>query len=169
VSESLLLTDTDDPSVAEAVSRMDGWRIERLPESTPAEASEFAGVRLILLYEQNPSALRMWTEYAHGIGVPVVAAVNDDASRRRAVELRVEEWYDRGASPDEIASRIRSALARGIGTTSDAAGRAERTEFQEMLHDTLTGLPTLPVAIDRIRAQFKEGGELVVIYLKLVR
>jgi EAL domain-containing protein (putative c-di-GMP-specific phosphodiesterase class I)/GGDEF domain-containing protein len=169
VSESLLLTDTDDPSVAEAISRLDGWRMERLPDSPPAEVSEFAGVRLVLLYEQNPSALRMWTEYAHRIGVPVVAAVNDDASRRRAVELRVEEWYDRGASPDEIASRVRSALARGTGTTPQAADRAERVEYQEMLHDTLTGLPTLPVAIDRIRAQFKERGELVVLYLNFVR
>jgi EAL domain-containing protein (putative c-di-GMP-specific phosphodiesterase class I)/GGDEF domain-containing protein len=169
VSEFLLLTDTEDASVAEAVSRLDGWRVERLPHSPPADASEFAGVRLVLMYEQNPSALRLWTEYAHSVGVPVVAAVNDDASRRRAVELRVEEWYDRDASPDEIASRIRSALARGVATTSDAVGRAERTEFQEMLHDTLTGLPTLPVAIDRIRAQFKERGELVVLYLNFVR
>ena len=169
MSESLLLTDTDDASVAEAVSRLDGWRVERLPSSPPADASEFAGVRLILLYEQNPSSLRMWTEYAHRLGIPVVAAVDDDAARRRAVELRVEEWYGRGASPDEIASRIRSALVRGVATTTGASDRAERVEYQEMLHDTLTGLPTLPVAIDRIRAQFKERGELVVLYLNFVR
>jgi EAL domain-containing protein (putative c-di-GMP-specific phosphodiesterase class I)/GGDEF domain-containing protein len=169
VSDFLLLTDTEDPSVAEAVSRLDGWRLDRLPDHPPEDASEFAGVRLVLLYEQNPSALRMWTEYAHRVGVPVVAAVNDDASRRRAVELRVEEWYDRDASPDEIASRIRSAISRGIAATPGALDRVERVEFQEMLHDTLTGLPTLPVAIDRIRAQFKERGELVVLYLNFVR
>ena len=74
MSEYLLLTDTEDASVAEAVSRLDGWRVDRLPAVPPADASEFAGVRLVLLYEQNPSALRQWTEYAHGIGVPVVAA-----------------------------------------------------------------------------------------------
>jgi EAL domain-containing protein (putative c-di-GMP-specific phosphodiesterase class I)/GGDEF domain-containing protein len=169
VSDSLLLADTDDASVAEAVSRLGGWRVERLPASPPDDASEFAGVRLILLYEQNPSALRMWTEYAHRVGIPVVAAVNDEASRRRVVELRAEEWYDRDASPDEIASRIRSALARSVGSTPGAIDRAERVEYQEMLHDTLTGLPTLPVAIDRIRAQFKERGELVVLYLNFVR
>ena len=56
MSESLLLTDTEDPSVAEAISRLDGWRLERLPAEPPADISEFAGVRLVLLYEQNPSA-----------------------------------------------------------------------------------------------------------------
>ena len=169
VSESLLLTDTDDPSVAEAVSRLDGWRVERLPALPPEEPAAFAGVRLVLLHDQDPSALRRWTEYAHRIGIPVVAAVEDEAARRRVVELRVEEWYTRGAPTEEIAARIRSALGRGIVANPGALDRAERVEFQEMLHDTLTGLPTLPVAIDRIRAQFKERGELIVLYLNFVR
>jgi len=38
-----------------------------------------------------------------------------------------------------------------------------------MLHDSLTGLPTLPVMIERSRALFKERGELVVLYLNFVR
>jgi EAL domain-containing protein (putative c-di-GMP-specific phosphodiesterase class I)/GGDEF domain-containing protein len=38
-----------------------------------------------------------------------------------------------------------------------------------MLHDSLTGLPTLPVMIERSRNLFKERGELVVLYLNFVR
>src|SRR3569832_2967282 len=38
-----------------------------------------------------------------------------------------------------------------------------------MLHDSLTGLPTLPVAIERSRQLFKERGELVVLYFSFVR
>jgi EAL domain-containing protein (putative c-di-GMP-specific phosphodiesterase class I)/GGDEF domain-containing protein len=38
-----------------------------------------------------------------------------------------------------------------------------------MLHDSLTGLPTLPVMIERSRSLFKERGELVVLYLNFVR
>ena len=38
-----------------------------------------------------------------------------------------------------------------------------------MLHDSLTGLPTLPVMIERSRQKFKERGELVVLYLDFVR
>jgi EAL domain-containing protein (putative c-di-GMP-specific phosphodiesterase class I) len=38
-----------------------------------------------------------------------------------------------------------------------------------MLHDSLTGLPTLPVVIERSRSLFKERGEIVVLYLNFVR
>ena len=38
-----------------------------------------------------------------------------------------------------------------------------------MLHDSLTGLPTLPVMIERSRQLFKERGELVVLYFNFVR
>jgi EAL domain-containing protein (putative c-di-GMP-specific phosphodiesterase class I)/GGDEF domain-containing protein len=169
VSESLLLTDTDDPSIAEAVALLDGWRIERLPRTPPTEASAWSGVRMVLLHQQDPSALRLWAEYAHSVGVPVVIAVADEAARRRAVELRAEEWFNTSSTAEEIAARIRSALGRGLAANPGIIDRVERVEFQEMLHDSLTGLPTLPVAIDRIRSQFKDRGELIVLYLNFVR
>jgi EAL domain-containing protein (putative c-di-GMP-specific phosphodiesterase class I)/GGDEF domain-containing protein len=49
------------------------------------------------------------------------------------------------------------------------ADRVERVEYEQMLHDSLTGLPTLPVMIERCRGLFKERGELVVLYLNFVR
>ncbi len=124
---------------------------------------------MVLLYVQDPTALRLWTEYAHSVGVPVVIAVEDEAARRRAVELRAEEWYNKSSPVDEVTARIRSALGRGLAANPGAIDRVERVEFQEMLHDSLTGLPTLPVAIDRIRTQFKDRGELIVLYLNFVR
>src|SRR5438045_4974661 len=38
-----------------------------------------------------------------------------------------------------------------------------------MLYDSLTGLPTLPVMIERSRQRFKERGEIVVLYFNFVR
>src|SRR4051812_14573730 len=128
-----------------------------------------AGVRLVLLTRQAPSPLRSWVEFAHRGGIPVVVAVEDEAARRRAVELRAEEWYSLSSGTEEIAARIRSALGRGLAANPGIIDRVERVEFQEMLHDSLTGLPTLPVAIDRIRTQFKDRGELIVLYLNFVR
>ena len=169
MSESILLTDADDPIVADAVSRLDGWRSQRLPKIPPADASEWAGVRLVLLLTQDPTAQRMWLEHAHRLNIPVVVGVKDEAARRRAIELRAEEWYLLPATAEEVASRLRAAIGRSATNNQAAADSAESLELQEMVHDTLTGLPTLPVVIDRVRAQFKERGEMLVVYLNFVR
>jgi EAL domain-containing protein (putative c-di-GMP-specific phosphodiesterase class I)/GGDEF domain-containing protein len=96
-------------------------------------------------------------------------ACADDTARRRAVELKAEEWYRCPADGDEIAQRVRSAVARGLPDVQAIADRVERVEYEQMLHDSLTGLPTLPVMIERSRSLFKERGELVVLYLNFVR
>src|SRR5206468_9879001 len=85
------------------------------------------------------------------------------------VELHVEEWFRCPADAEEVAQRIRAAVARGTGHHLTSTERIERVEYEEMLHDSLTGLPTLPVMIERSRNLFKERGELVVLYLNFVR
>jgi EAL domain-containing protein (putative c-di-GMP-specific phosphodiesterase class I) len=85
------------------------------------------------------------------------------------VELRAEEWVLRGASPDEIAARVHAAITRGTAAVAGISDRVERVEYERMLHDSLTGLPTLPVMIERSRQRFKERGEIVVLYFNFVR
>ena len=170
MSESILLTDSDQPALDEAVSHLEGWQLERVAatELTDAVGSR-AGVRVVVVSTTDPATLRSVVERAHGCGIPVVVACADDTARRRAVELKAEEWYRCPAVADEIAQRIRSAVARGLPSVQAIADRAERVEYEQMLHDSLTGLPTLPVMIERSRSLFKERGELVVLYLNFVR
>src|SRR5438046_9090632 len=113
--------------------------------------------------------LRNVVERAHSCGIPVVVGCADDTARRRAVELRAEEWYRCPADAEEITQRIRAALGRVTVSRTEAADRVERVEYEQMLHDALTGLPTLPVMIERSRGPSKERGELVVLYLNFVR
>jgi EAL domain-containing protein (putative c-di-GMP-specific phosphodiesterase class I)/GGDEF domain-containing protein len=169
VSESILLTDTDVAAVREAVALLDGWRAE--PRALPELASALGetGVRALLLTTADPSLLRSRWELAHARGVPVLVGCTDEAARRRAVELRAEEWFLLPATPAEIAARTWSAVARGMSLSASAAERVDRVEYEQMLHDSLTGLPTLPVAIERSRQLFKERGELVVLYFNFVR
>jgi EAL domain-containing protein (putative c-di-GMP-specific phosphodiesterase class I)/GGDEF domain-containing protein len=171
VSNSILLTDSDLPSLAPAMQHLEGWEVERLLAGELANAvASRAGVRAVLVATTDPTILRDVVERAHGCGVPVVVACADDTVRRRAVELRVEEWFRCPATPDEIEQRVRAALARVQPATAQAtADRVDRVEFEQMLHDSLTGLPTLPVMIERSRNLFKERGELVVLYLNFVR
>ncbi|HKO16284.1 MAG TPA: EAL domain-containing protein [Gemmatimonadaceae bacterium] len=170
MSESILLTDSTDPAVAAAAAELDGWRVERVPAAELAEVlGGLAGVRALLVSTSDPVPLRLAVERAHAVGVPVVVGCVDEAVLRRAVELRVEEWYRLPATPAEIAARVHAAVIRGTVPPAEMADRVERVEYEQMLHDGLTGLPTLPVMIERSRALFKDRGEIVVLYLNFVR
>ena len=169
MSDFILLTDSDDPGITAAVGQLESWTLEHVDASKLSEAIGSPGIRGLLLVTTDPSLLRSATEKAHASGIPVIIGCVDETARRRAVELRAEEWYRIPASPDEIAARIHSAVSRGTVSGAALADRVERVEYEEMLHDAMTGLPTLPVMIERSRALFKERGELVVLYLNFVR
>jgi EAL domain-containing protein (putative c-di-GMP-specific phosphodiesterase class I)/GGDEF domain-containing protein len=168
VSESILLTDSSDPTISAAVALLGGWRAEcrSIPELAGAIAD--VGVRALLITTSDPTLLRASIEQAHARGLPVIVGCKDETSRRRAVELRAEEWFILPATAEEISARTWSAVAR-TPTVVSAGERADKVEYEHMLHDSLTGLPTLPVAIERSRQLFKERGELVVLYLNFVR
>ena len=170
MSESILLTDSEQEALPEAVATLDGWRVERVDSGELLNSlTSISGVRAVLVETTDPSLQRAIAERAHEMGIPVVMACADDTSRRRAVELKVEEWFRCPADANEIGQRIRAAVARAQPPASTAAERVERVEYEQMLHDSLTGLPTLPVMIERSRNLFKERGELVVLYLSFVR
>ena len=170
MSSPVLLTDSDDASIAAAVGLIESWTVQVRGERELADAlRETAGVRAVLTTTANPNALRDVVERARITGIPVIVGCGDDTVRRRAVELRVDEWYLAPASADEIAARIRSAISRGMPTGEALTDRVERVEYEQMLYDFLTGLPTLPVMIERSRALIKERGELIVLYFNFVR
>jgi EAL domain-containing protein (putative c-di-GMP-specific phosphodiesterase class I)/DNA-binding NarL/FixJ family response regulator len=169
MSDFILLTDSDDPSIVAALGQLESWSAQRVDASKLAVAIGDTGVRAVLISTTDPTLLRAATERAHAIGIPVILGCVDDTARRRAVELRAEEWYRIPATSEEIAARVHSAVSRGALIGVALADRVERVEYEEMLHDAMTGLPTLPVMIERSRALFKERGELVVLYLNFVR
>ena len=167
---SVLLTDSTAEVLGHAIERLDGWRLERRPSAELADAIRtLAAVRVVYVASDDPTLLRAAIEKAHGGGIPVVVECDDEAARRRAVELKAEEWVLPGASADEIAARVHAAHTRGATASGGISDRVERVEYERMLHDSLTGLPTLPVMIERCRQRFKERGELVVLYFNFVR
>jgi EAL domain-containing protein (putative c-di-GMP-specific phosphodiesterase class I) len=68
-----------------------------------------------------------------------------------------------------MAARVRSAVTRRVPSGAALADRVGRVEYESMLYDFLTGLPTLPVMIERTRGLIKDRGELIVLYLNFVR
>ncbi|AHG90176.1 EAL domain-containing protein [Gemmatirosa kalamazoonensis] len=166
----VLITDSYDPAVAEAASQLGGWRVDVRPARELAAAVAHApDARAVIVTTDNPNALRDVFEQARRAGVAVVVGCVDETMRRRAAELRADDWYRVPAPPDEIAARVRTATARAAPTGAALSDRIERAEYEQMLYDARTGLPTLPVAIERSRALIKERGEVVVLYLNFVR
>jgi EAL domain-containing protein (putative c-di-GMP-specific phosphodiesterase class I)/GGDEF domain-containing protein len=170
LNASVVLTDSNEAALAAAVERLDGWRIELRPSAElPGTIGTVVGTRVVFTSTSDPTLLRAIIEKAHAAGLPVVVECEDESARRRAVELRAEEWVPRGASPEDLAARMHTALQRNTVAVAGLSDRVERVEYERMLHDSLTGLPTLPVMIERSRQRFKERGELVVLYFNFVR
>ena len=170
MNEPVLLTDTDDATVRGAADLLDSWSVVvRRDRELAAAIEEVPGVRAVVTTTENPNALRDIVERARARSLPVIVGCPTEATRRRAIELRVDEWFLVPASSEEIAARARSALARMAPAAAALADRIERVEYEQMLYDYLTGLPTLPVMIERSRALIKERGELIVLYFNFVR
>jgi EAL domain-containing protein (putative c-di-GMP-specific phosphodiesterase class I)/GGDEF domain-containing protein len=170
VNPPVLLTDTSDDAVRAAVSALNGWRLEQRPINELLETLEtLPDIRAILLTTDDPTVLRAAVERAHERRVAVIMGCADDVARRRAIDFRVDEWYRVPSTAEEISARIQTALNRVVPSGAEVAERAERVEHTEMLYDALTGLPTLPVMIERMRGAIRKRGELVVMYLNFVR
>jgi EAL domain-containing protein (putative c-di-GMP-specific phosphodiesterase class I)/GGDEF domain-containing protein len=158
-------------AVRGAAAALGGWRTEALgPRAIAAGLPAVPDARAVVLTSTNPNAVRDAVAAARKAGVAVVMGCGDETARRRAAELRADDWYVLPGTADEVAARVRTALTRGTpGGAAAAADRIERAEFEHLLYDARTGLPTLPVAIERSRAGIQERGEFVVLYLNFVR
>jgi EAL domain-containing protein (putative c-di-GMP-specific phosphodiesterase class I)/GGDEF domain-containing protein len=170
VNQPVILTDSDDASVRDAAALLESWQVVvRRDRELAAAIDEVAGVRVVVTTTENPNALRDIVERARARALPIIVGCASDVARRRAIEVRADEWFLTPASPEEIAGRVRSALARIAPAAAALADRVERVEYEQMLYDYLTGLPTLPVMIERSRQLIKERGELIVLYFNFVR
>ena len=170
MNQPVILTDSADVSIRDAAALLESWEVVvRRDRDLATAVDDVAGVRVIVTTTDNPNALRDIVERARARALPVIVGCTSEVARRRAIELRVDEWFLLPASPEEIAARVRSALARMAPAAAALADRIERVEYEQMLYDYLTGLPTLPVMIERSRQLIKERGELIVLYFNFVR
>ncbi len=170
VPRALLLSDSAERTIAEAAEllQLDDVGVYAAAQLAAALDANPA-VRAVVVTTTDPTLLRAIVERTSARSIPVVLACSDEVAYRRAIELRVDDWYLAPGSAIEIAWRIRSALV-GVAARGQAlAQRLEKVEYEEMLYDNLTGMPTLPVMLERTRALIRERGEVVVFYLNFVR
>lgn len=169
VNPTVLLTDSQCNAIVSAVAQIAGGRVELRPVDQLFGAIDaIPQLFAVIITSDDPGLLRAVVERGRLRHIPVIVACRDETARRRATEMGADEWYISPASADEIEWRIRSALHRVRVAGVAATDRLERVEYEGLLYDTITGMPTLPVVIERVRPAFKEHGELVVFYLDFV-
>ena len=124
MNQPVILTDSADVSIRDAAALLESWAVVvRRDRELAAAIEDVAGVRVVVTTTDNPNALRDIVERVRARGLPVIVGCTSEVSRRRAIELRVDEWFLLPASPEEIAARVRSAMAR---MAPAAAALAER-------------------------------------------
>ena len=167
---AFLLSDCIDGALAEAAEVLQLDIVSVQPAAQlPAAIDAHASARAIVVATDDPSLLRTIVEHAGARRIPVILAGADDVAYRRAIEFRVDEWYPASATPVEITWRIRSAIARVAAQAIALSQHIDKVEYEEMLYDPLTGMPTLPVMLERTRGQIKDRGEVIVYYLNFIR
>ena len=167
---AFLLSDIADEALAEAAALL---QLELVPvlaaAQLPAAIDAHTTARAIVVATDDPSLLRAIVEHAGARRIPVILAGANDVAYRRAIEFRVDEWYSAPAGAAEVAWRIRSAMARVAAQSMAVSQRIDRVEYEEMHYDPLTGMPTLPVMLERTRGMIKDRGEVIVYYLNFIR
>ncbi|MGZ9194801.1 MAG: hypothetical protein ACXW65_21285, partial [Gemmatirosa sp.] len=135
----LLLTDSADPALAQAAEMLGGWGVATRAARELADGlAALPDARCVVVTTENPNALRDVFAEARRAGVPVVVGCTDETMRRRAAELRADDWYRMPADADEIAARVRTAIARAQPNGAALADRIERAEYEHMLYDART-------------------------------
>jgi EAL domain-containing protein (putative c-di-GMP-specific phosphodiesterase class I)/GGDEF domain-containing protein len=103
-----------------------------------------------------------------GAALVVACRTMEDCGARSLAEAH--DWFLVPANGDEIEARLASARQRSI---RDALRRnrrdaAELLRYEELLHDRLTGFPTLPVMMEQARELLEGRGELTILYIQFV-
>lgn len=80
---------------------------------------------------------------------------------------RAHEWLRLPATDDALRDRILAAAARR-DAEARASSAADLVRYRDLLFDRRTGLPTLPVMIERARELLDRKGELTVLYIHFV-
>ncbi|HUG39640.1 MAG TPA: EAL domain-containing protein [Longimicrobiales bacterium] len=107
---------------------------------------------------------------AERIGAALVVACRSMADCSAAGLSEAHDWILLPTDEEELEARLGTARQRAV-TEAIEKGRsnaAELLRYEELLHDRLTGFPTLPVMMEQARDIMEARGELTILYIQFV-
>jgi EAL domain-containing protein (putative c-di-GMP-specific phosphodiesterase class I)/CheY-like chemotaxis protein len=98
------------------------------------------------------------------IGVILVTGRGDVKDRLTGLQVGADDYLVKPFDRDEVVKRVRAVIARSQGSRAEAV-QAGKTAMEAMLLDRASGLPTLPLVLDRIKEIFIEQSEIGIVYI----
>jgi EAL domain-containing protein (putative c-di-GMP-specific phosphodiesterase class I)/CheY-like chemotaxis protein len=101
-----------------------------------------------------------------GIGVILVTGRGDVKDRLTGLQVGADDYLVKPFDRQEVVKRVRKLLARSRGARAEAV-QSGKSVMEAMLLDRATGLPTLPLVLDRVKEMFIEHSEIGVVYVDI--
>ncbi|HYI11785.1 MAG TPA: EAL domain-containing protein [Thermoanaerobaculia bacterium] len=100
------------------------------------------------------------------IGVILVTGRGDVKDRLTGLQVGADDYLVKPFDREEVTKRVRTVLNRAREVRSEAA-EAGRSALETMLLDRATGLPTLPIVLDRAKEILIEQGEMGIVFIDI--
>ncbi|MEA2489322.1 MAG: hypothetical protein QOH21_1114 [Acidobacteriota bacterium] len=100
------------------------------------------------------------------IGVILVTGRGDVKDRLTGLQVGADDYLVKPFDRSEVVRRIGTVLARGREQRTEAA-QAGRSALEALLLDRATGLPSLPIVLDRVKEMLIEQCELGIVFIDI--
>jgi EAL domain-containing protein (putative c-di-GMP-specific phosphodiesterase class I)/GGDEF domain-containing protein len=163
-----------DPGLQAAVNGLaDRLKAELIREVEPGARGRGNGTGQadVLLVEMPADrAVEGLVEQSERLGAALIVACRSMEECGAAALTGAHEWLLLPTSDRELEARLSSARQRSIreGLHRNRRDAAELLRYEELLHDRLTGFPTLPVMMEQARDLLESRGELTILYIQFV-
>jgi EAL domain-containing protein (putative c-di-GMP-specific phosphodiesterase class I) len=140
-------------------------------EGGKKRAVDGASLSDILLVEMPEGrCLDRFVERAEAVGAALLVACHSMEDCSAAALSEAHEWFLLPTDEGELEARLGTARQRVIREALQQNHRdaADLLRYEELLHDRLTGFPTLPVMMEQARELLDHRGELTILYIQFV-
>jgi EAL domain-containing protein (putative c-di-GMP-specific phosphodiesterase class I)/GGDEF domain-containing protein len=127
-------------------------------------------VDVLLVEMPEDRCLDDLAEQAERMGAALLVACRTPADCTAAALAEAHDWFILPTDGEELEARLGTARQRSIREALHRNRRdaAELLRYEELLHDRLTGFPTLPVMMEQARELLNTRGELTILYIQFV-
>jgi EAL domain-containing protein (putative c-di-GMP-specific phosphodiesterase class I)/GGDEF domain-containing protein len=109
---------------------------------------------------------------AERLGAALLVACHSMSDCEGTTLAHASDWLLLPAEDDEIEARMATARQRALRGAMERNGAEEDVvellRYEELLHDRLTGFPTLPVMMEKARNLLETRGEVTILYIQFV-